>query len=451
MKKTIWLLLFAFIVCMTSCSSDSNDETSSFVEKPTATFDAAGDQLTATTGEYFVLTATPTPNEKITNEWYVDDVLESTSTVLKCKFSTPGTKKVRYKVRNEAGEFVKDFTVVVTDVLVVNLSIGDVDQIERRQNEELEVIALVSAGVDIKHKWEVDGVVVSTDHILDGFILSESKTYRVKYTAVHATQTYMKEFTVKILGLPLNVTFSIMDKTVTRLTGKMLEIEATVTEGKDGAKHTWMVDGVTVSETDKLAYECIKEGSYDISYHCVSTAGDTFKYEWKLNVIVGSFMLDRFENGFREAMYKGGPATAVVKVVDNPMKSGLNVSDHVLTVSKSFLSQQLNVYVKRVNPSVDISGEVWNKGFDRVRFLYYNPATVGRMVTWKFNGMDPVLNITPQPEFGKWSYVDIELTNVQMNSLTQLNLRLNDGTGNSENDIVYIDDIEFYNSTLVKY
>lgn len=451
MKKTIYFLLLALAVCMTACGSDSDDESASLTKKPTATFDAASDQLTATTGEYFILTATPTPNEKIVNEWYVDDVLESTSTILKHKFSTPGTKKVRYHVRNEAGEFIKEFTVVVADVLIVNLSIGDVNEINRHQNTELEVIALVAAGSNITHKWEIDGVVVSKDHILDGFILAERKTYHVKYTATHATQTYVKEFDVNILGLPLAVEFSIMDKILTRVQEQKLDIAATVTAGAEGAKHTWKVNDVVVSSSDKLSYECKEEGSFNISYHCVNGVGDTFTYEWTLNVVIGSFMHDRFENGLREAMFKGGPNTAIVEIVDNPLKAGLNTSANVLKVTKSFLSQQLNVYVKRPNSTADISGKVWNKGFDKVRFLYYNPTTVGRMVTWKFNGLDPVLNITPQPVLGQWSYVEIELTNTQMNTITQFNLRLNDGPGTSDNEIVYIDDFEFYNSTLMKY
>lgn len=448
--NTIYALFLIVIICSTGCSSDDDDDKSSLIEKPTATFEAEGDKFTSTTGEYFILIAKPTPEEKIVNEWYVDGVLEGTSTTLKYKFTTPGTKKVEYHVRNEAGEFIKEFTVEVSDVLIVNLSIGDVNSIDRHQGDELEIIALVSAGVGIKHQWEIDGVIVSTDHILDGFILSENKTYKVKYTAVHSTRTYVKEFTVKILGLPLEVDFTVKDKTQTRLKGKTLDILATVTEGAEGAKHTWKVNGTVVSETSELSYLCAEEGKFEITYDCINAQGDTFSYNWTLNVVVGSFMHDRFENGFREIMYKGGNANAIVEIVSNPLKEGLNVSDNVLKVSKSFVSQQLNVYIKRATPALDITNEIWNKGFDRVRFLYYNPATSGRKVTWKFNGVDPILEITPQPLFGQWSYVDIELTNTQMNSLTQLNLRLNDGTGNSDNDVVYIDDLEFYNSELMK-
>lgn len=164
-----------------------------------------------------------------------------------------------------------------------------------------------------------------------------------------------------------------------------------------------------------------------------------------------TFILDNFESGVKDIKFRGGNDAAVVDVVDNPLKSGLNTSNKVLKVTKSFASQQLNVYIKRAsNPTVDISGDVWGKNFDRVRFMYYNPVASGRSVAWKYNGLDPILNITPQPALGVWSYVDIALTSNQMDALTSMNLRLNDGSGTSENDIVYIDNIEFYNAELME-
>ncbi len=163
-----------------------------------------------------------------------------------------------------------------------------------------------------------------------------------------------------------------------------------------------------------------------------------------------TFILDNFESGVKDIKFRGGPDAAVVEVVNNPLKSGLNTSDKVLMVTKSFASQQLNIYIRRAsNPTVDISDEVWGKNFNRVRFMYYNPITSGRFVSWKYNGQDPTLNITPQPEFGVWSYVDIAVTPNQMDALTSIHLRLNDG-GNSDNDVVYIDNIEFYNAELME-
>src|SRR5690606_12746457 len=163
-----------------------------------------------------------------------------------------------------------------------------------------------------------------------------------------------------------------------------------------------------------------------------------------------TFILNNFESGVKDIKFRGGPDAAVVEVVNNPLKSGVNTSDKVLMVTKSFASQQLNIYIRRAsNPTVDISDEVWGKNFNRVRFMYYNPITSGRFVSWKYNGQDPTLNITPQPEFGVWSYVDIAVTPNQMDALTSIHLRLNDG-GNSDNDVVYIDNIEFYNAELME-
>ena len=446
--RLFWLILVGVITFLPSCSSDT-DNASSLIERLYATFSVESDQLTATTGQEFVLIAYTTPESKVSNKWYIDDVLESTATTLKYKFNTPGTKKVRYIVKNEAGEFSKEFTVKVTDVLVVNLSIGDVSFIERHLNSELEVVALVSAGTDITHQWEVDETVVSNDRILDRFMLTEKKTYKVKYTATNAVGNYVKEFEVRILGLPLDVDFSIKDTEIRRLKGKELEIVATIIDGAEGAVHEWKIGDTTVSSTDVLAYDCNEDGTFEIVYNCKNAAGDKFSRTWKLNVIVGSFMLDDFEKGWKD-IYRGGGNDAVVEIVDNPLKTDLNTSSKVLKVTKSFGSQQLNVYIKRAaNPTVDITADVWSQGFDRVRFMYYNPIVgSSRFVSWKYNGGDPVLTLSPQPLFGVWSYAELDLTTGKVNGLTSMNLRLNDG--GQLDDIVYVDNIEFYNSDLIK-
>lgn len=176
------------------------------------------------------------------------------------------------------------------------------------------------------------------------------------------------------------------------------------------------------------------------------------------NDVVGietsSFLLDDFESGVKDIKFKGGSADAVVDVVDNPLKNGLNTSDKVLMVTNSFASQQLNIYIKRAaDPEVDITEYIRGKNFDRIRFKYYN-ENPNRKVMWKYNGAGSQVDITTQPALSEWSYGEIELTNSQMDALTQIHLRLNDtvdgSTENASTDIIYIDDIEFYSSSLTQ-
>lgn len=444
LKITCLLLL---VIGMVACKNDSDNMA---IEPPTATFSIEGDVLNSAIGDVFELTAHTQPKENVKSKWYIDGVLESITETLKIEFTTPGTKSIRYVARNVAGEFIKEITVEVADDLKISLSIGDVDEIERFQNDELEVSAMISAGSDVTHKWEVDGTEVGNEQALEGFILKEIKTYHVKYTGSNAIKTYIKEFDVIVLPRPLEVSLSVEEGTINILQKQKLDIEAEVLNGDIGVTHEWKVNGNIVSTTNIFTYNFDNAGIFEVTYKCANSMNETVTKTWTVEVKLAYFLLDNFESGALSINFKGGGSTAVLEVVDNPLVTGLNTSDKVLKLTKSFASQQLNIYIKRAsNPTVDISDKIWGKGFDRVRFMYYNTNTTGRFVSWKMNGNDPVLTITPQPEFGVWSYVDISLTTAQMNSLTSLNLRLNDGTGNSD-DIIYIDNVEFYNSEAEK-
>ena len=318
------LSLLALVASVVACN---NEPEAVVYKEPVATFSIESDQLTSTVGDNFELTAYPQPEGKVYSKWYIDNVLESSTATLSYQFATPGTKKVRYVAKNGAGEFSKEFTVEVSDILKVNLSIGDVSLIELKQFEELKVIALVSGGSSIAHKWEIDGVVVSTERILEGFMLNELKTYHVKYTATNSAGTFVKEFDVKTLDRPLEITFSNMSTTIRKTQGELLEITANVLYGATGAVHDWKVNGTTVSTTKTLSYQCSENGTFEITYKCVNELNETVTHSWTLEVTDGTWMIATFENNSYDNI-RFTAADITLSVIENPKKTGINTSNY---------------------------------------------------------------------------------------------------------------------------
>lgn len=353
------LALLSFIACTVACD---NDPEAVVYKEPTATFSIESDHLTSTVGDNFELIAYPQPEGKVYSKWFIDDVLEASTATLSYQFTSPGIKKVRYLAKNGAGEFSKEFTVEVNDILKVNLSIGDVSQIELKQFEELKVIALVSAGSNIQHQWEIDGTVVSTERILEGFMLNELKTYHVKYTATNSAGTFVKEFDVKTLDRPLEINFSVMDETIRMTQGNLLEIVANVLYGGAGAVHDWKINGKTVSITNTISNLCTEIGIFEITYKCVNELDETITHSWNLEVTDGTWMVATFEdNSYDDVRFTAADKT--LSVIENPNKTGMNTSGYCF--------QQF------IPNNVSTSGIIWLSfredisAYKGIKFKYY--------------------------------------------------------------------------------
>lgn len=161
-------------------------------------------------------------------------------------------------------------------------------------------------------------------------------------------------------------------------------------------------------------------------------------------------LVDDFESGTLHPRFRKGNPAGTLEIIDNPASGGINTSAKVLKVTNNWGSQQVNVDITK-NQTGDDAIDVANKGYDRFRFKYYSEVTEDRKVMWKHNGNGSEVDITVQPTLGAWSYAEIEMTEGEMNSLDMIHLRLNhklDGTNGSTDDIIYIDDLEFYNSSL---
>lgn len=445
--KLLPILLFLSVLVFNSCKDNDTEELIVKFSETEKTFDI-------TIGETFVLMADTRPYGKVESEWYVNGELTVSGGKFSYQFPEDGEHTLKYVGKYDGQEISETFIVNVANMLKVSLSIGDETQVVKKLNETLKVSAIVEQGVGIIHKWEVDGVVKSTEAELL-YLLDEVKVHKVKYSAQNNKGTWEKEFDVVVESDEVKIEFSIEENsTIDVDVNEEFEIVATVTQGGVGISHEWKVGDDIKSTTETLKYTPALGGKYTITYTAKNAQGQTLRTaQWLLYVNDGYLMLDDFETGQKvnDKLYKGGASAAVVEVVNNPLSTGSNTSKYVLKVTGSFASQQLNIYINNATQGIDISSDIWGKGFDRIRFKYYN-ANANRKVMWKYNGQGSQVNITTQPVLGQWSYGEIELTQDKMDALVQIHLRLNDVVSGSASvdDVIYIDDIEFYNSKVYK-
>ncbi|WP_417016331.1 PKD domain-containing protein [Alistipes sp.] len=298
---------------------------------PQVNFPLGTTTLTATVGEPVEFQAVIEQGDRLTCSWYVDDRLEASTPAFTYVFRTPGTFDVRFEARNGAGTVSRTYDVTVSDVLEMSLSVGDSTRIERLQMDNLRVMAIVTAGSDVRHEWSVDGAVLSDKAYFDSFVLSEARVYRVSYRGENTAGSFSKAFDVQVLERPLQIEFSNTDASISCQQGETVSITATVTFGGTGVQHEWTVDDETVSTDAAFSHAFWGEGPFTIGYRGVNAKGETVTRQWTVNILASGLLLDDFE-GYTSltAWWRTGENDPGVTVEDNPKPSGINTSAKVM-------------------------------------------------------------------------------------------------------------------------
>lgn len=385
------LLLLSALILMLSC--DDDPEPVVYTE-PVATFSIDDDNLRVTVNEPFEIISYPQPEGKVYSKWYVDDILESSNTILNHTFITPGEKKVCYQAKNGAGEYSKCFTILVEDILLVGLSIGDSTHIERKQFDELIIAALVEAGSNVEHKWEIDGSLYSTDRVLTGFKLDNLGTHTVKYTATNSAGRYEHDFQVKVVDRPLQINFSPKENMQKKAVGDAVNFNAEIIYGSAGATHEWKVDGVVKSTNSTFDFACEAEGSFEVTYKCVNGLGEEITRSWTVEVVDSSWMIADFElNTFDDKRFTTADKT--LSVIENPDKTGINTSNYCMeqyVPNNLYTSGIVWFNFKRDGVNDQVTGV-----YGGVKFKYYK-YTTDRKVEVEMN--DTSTKATPVVEGG---------------------------------------------------
>jgi len=297
---------------------------------PKVEFGTQSEGINAELGQTLTFVATVTEGEKVKCSWTVDGVLESSSQTFEYTFFEAGTHSVVFEASNGSGEVRKEYTVTVSDVFSVSLSIGDSTFVNRGQNQTLAVVAIVGSGSGISHEWKVDGAVVCNDAVFSTFVLSEARDYTVTYNGSNAVGSYTKTFTVKVRELPLQVSFSESGSSIDMTADQKLYLLATPLYGGIVAEQKWSLDGSPISSAAEINVS-VEEGTHTLSYFGKNASGDEVNKTW--TVTVGPkqrtpYVLLDFEDGQVPSTIKGNDGA--LSVQENKYKTNTNKSSWVL-------------------------------------------------------------------------------------------------------------------------
>lgn len=150
---------------------------------------------------------------------------------------------------------------------------------------------------------------------------------------------------------------------------------------------------------------------------------------------------------------------APLELVDNPNKSGINQSNKVVKVQVHAGGPNSGIW--KINftgsgqePILDYPScpSCTDGRYDRLRFKYYKGSLLNRYVELEPNGSATSPKTIVQAQgIDEWEYIEFDL---EYASYTTFQVRVNrndvgngSAVGTAEGDAIYIDDIEFYNST----
>lgn len=298
---------------------------------PQASFPMEEEVIAATVGQPVTLRAEIESGDKLTCGWYIDGTLEASTPELTYTFTSPGSYDVLFVVRNGAGKVEKTYSVTVSDVLKIHLSVGDSTRITRLQLQQLQAMAIVESGSEVAHQWLVDGTEKSTQAFFDTFALTDARVYTVTYNGHNSVGTHTQTFEVDVKERPLEIGFSNTDASVSTKQNVPVQITATVLYGGTGVQHEWRVDGAMVSTTDLFDYTFNGDGPYTVTYHGVNAKSETVDRAWTVTIIPSGVLFEDFENATELSVWwRRGENTPGITIEDNPKPEGINTSAKVL-------------------------------------------------------------------------------------------------------------------------
>lgn len=293
---------------------------------PEVNFTMGTDVINANVGEKVEFKAELVSGEKVSIAWYIDDQIVSSAQKFDYVFSAPGNYTVRFEAVNGGGKVEHTYTAVISDVLQIALSIGDSLVVNRVQLDKINVAAIVTTGANVSHLWTVDGEESGREAYL-GTLLSEAREYVVSYHGENAVGSFDRTFKVNVLERPLEISFDVIDRTISTKKNVPVTITATPLYGATGLVHSWYVGSELVSNDATFEWSSPEAGNFSVKYVGVNAKGETVTREWNISVVSVGFIIDDFETGDAlKPWWTLKQNTPGIELVDNPDRSGINKS-----------------------------------------------------------------------------------------------------------------------------
>lgn len=394
---------------------------------PVVNFPLEAQNITSKVGEPVSFKANVVSGDRLSKAWYVDGVLESSDEEFTYTFFKPGEYEVSFKVSNGAGTVEKSYSVSVSDVLEMHLSVEDSTVVTRVEQSFLKLYAIVDKGSDVVHSWSVDGEKLSDKAFFGTFFLKDTQSHEISYTGSNGAGSFSKKFTVNVNERPLTIQFSEEAATLSSKIGATLTLTAKVLFGGTGVVHKWYIDSKLVSESTTMSYKFTAAGTVVLRYEGKNAKGEIVERSWTVNVAArDEAIFEDFENGAYTCFKQG-----TLSVVDNPHPSGLNKSSKVLKVSAPGTGGTSGYFTM-------INSEIAKKGIDITKYrglkvlVWMDKGKYWPVMDYK--GRGKVLPNDGKPEFtGEWEVLEYSIDFSTNQQLQPRPFQILDGNGKPQN------------------
>lgn len=450
MKKISHIVISILLLCAVHACGTEDPQPVKY-KAPEVDFTMTSDNISASVGEAVSFNARVISGDKVSTSWYIDDVLTSSSQEFEYVFDKPGTYSVRFEARNGAGTVSHTYTVKVSDLLSIRLSVGDSIQVVRLQLDYLRVAAVVEHGSGVAHEWSVDGVVRGNEAFFGSYQLSDARSYEVHYRGSNSLGTYERSFTVVASERPLEISFSNPDEIIAIVTGRTLTLTATVLFGGTGVQHKWYLDDVLVSETSGFSNYFISGGEYTLRYEAVNAKGEKVTRSWKITVTASGRLFDDFEAASIGPWFNLGENQPGIQLAENPDKTGINTSDQCLSDEVNGSGGTSGYFTLKAPQMLSAAGYDVSE-YSGIRFMVYlNGNKYYPRIDY---GGTKYASVTPPKFAGEWEVLEYRLPEgATFDNTKNIVFRMmydesgsnvsgrDDATNNRK---VYIDNIEFF-------
>lgn len=330
MKTIIRLSALALLLLpyFAACSTDEAQPVE--YQKPEVEFTMSSDNISVNVGETVSFSAKVVSGDKVSTAWYIDGVLTSSSQAFDYVFDNPGTYSVRFEARNGSGTVTHTYTVNVSDILSIHLSVGDSTVVNRLQLEYIQVAAIVEHGANVTHEWSVDGVVLGDEAYFGTYKMEEARNYLVHYRGVNTQGSFEHSFTVVANERPLEISFSNPDEIIAITSGRTVTITASILFGGTGIQHKWYLDDVLMGEAATFSRYFAVAGEFALRYEGENAKGEKVSRSWKISVTSSGRLFDDFEAETIGPWFNLNENQPGIHLVENPDKTGINDSAQCL-------------------------------------------------------------------------------------------------------------------------
>lgn len=333
--RRILLMLGAMAAMIVAC----NENPVETVEEaaPEFSFSIAEESFSVAVDSSVFFGAELVRGTNVKTTWSVDGEKVAGTPSVTWTFAKIGVSKVNFLATNNLGTLEKEYTVTVKGIpLVVSYSVED-SAVQAVIGTPLEMsVTVVSGDKSTVHSWKLDGEELSTDTAF-------SKTFTEEELGTHTLTYYgenidglsaTKSWTVTVVDLPLEVTFTPAGDELNAMVGDNVKFNAVVVHGAAGAAYSWKVGGVQASTEPAYTFACESEGSYAIACQVTNAIGESASRNWTVTVTEKTerslIVIDAEE-------MTALPSTSILKgndnalsLVDNPCVSAVNPGTRVI-------------------------------------------------------------------------------------------------------------------------